>query len=123
MDGGEQDNDGSHHRRHVMFHDPTQRYFVALVHRIEAAPEEAVQPTMFLLVAAGGDNGCTSIGVRLNEMNPETRIATQMVTENSRNSRPSIPLMKSTGIKAATNEMVMETIVKPISLAPLTAAS
>ena len=56
-------------------------------------------------------------------MNPETRIATQMVTANSRKSLPSIPLMNSTGIKAATREMVMETIVKPISLAPFTAAS
>ena len=34
-----------------------------------------------------------------------------------------MPLMKSIGMKAATNEMVMETIVKPISWAPLTAAS
>ena len=60
------------------------------------------------------------MGVKLNEMKPETRIATQIVTENSRRIRPSIPLINSTGMKTLTSDIVIVTIVKPISWAPLT---
>ena len=42
---------------------------------------------------------------------------------NSRNSRPRIPPIKSTGIKTATSETVIDTIVNPISREPLSAAS
>ena len=55
------------------------------------------------------------MGVRLSETNPEIRMATTMVTENSCSSRPTIPLMNSTGMKTATSEIVIEIIVKPIS--------
>ncbi len=46
-----------------------------------------------------------------------------MVTANSCSTRPSMPPMNSTGMKTATREMVMETMVKPISREPRKAAS
>jgi hypothetical protein len=49
---------------------------------------------------------------------PETRIAVQITTANSRNSRPMIPPMNSTGMNTATSDSVIEKIVKPISRAP-----
>ena len=64
-----------------------------------------------------------SIGVRLSETNPETRMATLIVTANSRNSRPSMPPKNSTGINTATRDTVIDTIVKPISREPFNAAS
>ena len=64
-----------------------------------------------------------NIGVRLMETIPEIRMAAQMVTANSRNSRPRMPAMKRIGMKTAASESVMETIVKPISREPASAAS
>ena len=46
-----------------------------------------------------------------------------MVTANSWKSRPTSPPMKSTGMKTATSESVIERIVKPISREPSSAAS
>ena len=62
------------------------------------------------------------MGVRLSETTPETRIAAPMVTANSCKRRPRIPLMNKTGIKTAASERVIETMVNPISRAPLSAA-
>ena len=45
------------------------------------------------------------------------------VTANSRNSRPMIPPMSRIGMNTAISETVMETMVKPICLAPSSAAS
>src|SRR5258707_3110831 len=45
-----------------------------------------------------------SIGVSVTDTTPEIRIATQIVTENSRNSRPRTPPMKSTGMNTAASE-------------------
>jgi hypothetical protein len=59
-----------------------------------------------------------SIGVRVTETTPEMRMATQIVTENSRNNRPSTPPMKSTGMNTAASESVIDTMVKPISREP-----
>ena len=64
-----------------------------------------------------------SIGVRVSETKPDTRIATVMITANSCSSRPMMPPMNSTGMKTAASERVIDTIVKPISLAPISAAS
>jgi hypothetical protein len=71
----------------------------------------------------GFRNRLQSIGVRESETNPDTRIATPIVTANSWKSRPTIPPMKRTGMKTAASEIVIERIVKPISLEPLSAAS
>ncbi len=63
------------------------------------------------------------MGVRVSDTNPETRIATLMVTANSCSRRPTIPPRNSTGMKTATSEIVMDTMVNPISRAPTRAAS
>ena len=49
-------------------------------------------------------------------------MAKASVTENSRNTRPTTPLMNSSGMKAAISEMLIETTVKPIWRAPSIAA-
>ena len=63
------------------------------------------------------------MGVSVNETTPETSTAEMMVTENSCSRRPRIPPMKSTGMKTAASDKVMERIVKLISFDPLSAAS
>ncbi len=50
-------------------------------------------------------------------------MATAIVTANSRNTRPTMPPIKSTGMNTAISEKVMAMMVKPISLDPLSAAS
>ena len=45
------------------------------------------------------------------------------VSANSRNSRPTNPLMNNSGMNTAIRDKVSEMTVKPISLAPLNAAS
>ena len=62
------------------------------------------------------------MGVNVSETNPETSTATPMVTANSCRSRPRMPLMNSTGMNTAARESVMEMMVNPISLEPLSAA-
>ena len=64
-----------------------------------------------------------SIGVSVIEMMPEKMIAMMMVTANSCSSRPTMPPMKTIGMNTAARLMVMDRMVKPISLEPLTAAS
>ena len=64
-----------------------------------------------------------SMGVSVSDTKPETRMATEIVTANSRKMRPTTPPMNSTGIKTATSEKVIERMVKPISRAPCKAAS
>ena len=49
-------------------------------------------------------------------------MAAQMVTANSCSKRPTMPLMKSTGMNTAVSEMVIEMMVKPISREPMIAA-
>ena len=52
----------------------------------------------------------------------ETAIAKASVTENSRNTRPTTPLMNKSGMKAATSDTLIEITVKPIWRAPSIAA-
>ncbi len=63
------------------------------------------------------------IGVSVSESSAETPIATLSVTANSRNRRPTMPPMNKSGINTATSDTVSDTIVKPICLLPLSAAS
>src|ERR1035437_1677198 len=62
------------------------------------------------------------MGVSVNDTMAETRIVTAKVTANSRNRRPTMSPMNSSGINTAIKEMVRDTIVKPICLEPLSAA-
>ena len=63
------------------------------------------------------------MGVAVSETTMETAIATESVTANSRNSRPTMPPISSSGMNTATSEMLMVSTVKPISCAPFSAAS
>ncbi len=60
--------------------------------------------------------------MRVTETSPETMIATEMVTANSRSNRPTTPCRNSTGMNTATSETVIETIVNPTSAEPSSAA-
>ena len=62
------------------------------------------------------------IGVSVSDTAVDTAIAKASVTENSRNTRPTTPLMNSSGMKAATSEMLIEITVNPIWRAPSIAA-
>ena len=64
-----------------------------------------------------------SIGVRVSETNPDNRMAIEIVMANSKKKRPTMPPMNSTGMNTATSDSVIDSTVKPISLAPLIAAS
>src|SRR6266567_3216435 len=61
-------------------------------------------------------------GVSVNDTTPEARMATMIVTENSRKIRPSSPGMKTSGMKTAASESVIERMVKEISPALLKVA-
>ncbi len=62
------------------------------------------------------------IGVVVSEIASDTRIATDSVTANSRNSRPTMPPIISSGMNTAISEKLIDTTVKPTSRAPLSAA-
>ncbi len=62
------------------------------------------------------------IGVRVSETRADMAMAMLSVTANSRKSRPTSPPMSRMGMNTANNERVMETMVKPICFAPLSAA-
>ncbi len=63
------------------------------------------------------------IGVRVSEMIAEMAMDTAKVTANSRNSRPTMPPMTRMGMKTASRDTVIETMVNPICRAPLRAAT
>ncbi len=56
-------------------------------------------------------------------MNAEATTATVTVTANSRNRRPMMPPIASSGMNTAISEKVIDMIVKPICPAPFSAAS
>ena len=58
------------------------------------------------------------MGVVVSETTSETTMATDSVTANSRNSRPTMPPISRMGMNTAISEMLMESTVKPISRAP-----
>jgi hypothetical protein len=63
-----------------------------------------------------------TIGVSVSETTVETATAKASVSENSRNTRPTAPLMNKSGMKAAISEIEIATTVKPICRAPSSAA-
>ena len=68
-------------------------------------------------------NSAHIIGDSVSATNAETAMVIVTVTANSRNSRPTMPPISSSGMNTATSEMLIERMVKPISPAPLSAAS
>ena len=63
------------------------------------------------------------IGVRVSDTKAEITTAIDTVMANSRNRRPTMPPISRSGIKTAISEILIETMVKPISEAPRMAAS
>ena len=63
------------------------------------------------------------IGVSVSETMAETTTAMVSVSANSRNMRPTRPVMNSSGMNTAISDSVSEITVKPISRAPRSAAS
>ncbi len=53
-------------------------------------------------------------GVRVSDTSPEARMATTMVTANSRKMRPTRPDMNTSGMNTAASDTVIETMVKLI---------
>ena len=86
-----------------------------LVHALGGLVEAALRR----LGAWRAGSGCESIGVSVSDTNPDTRIATPIVTANSWNSFPMIPPMKRIGMNTAASDSVIETIVNPTSVAPV----
>src|SRR5205807_3896967 len=70
----------------------------------------------------GFNNRAHISGVSVSETMPEAKIAITMVMANSRKMRPTNPDMKTSGMKTAASEIVIDMIVKLISLALLMAA-
>ena len=62
------------------------------------------------------------IGTSVSETTAEIRMVIASVTANSRNRRPTTSLMNSSGISTAISDTVSEMMVKPIWVAPLSAA-
>jgi hypothetical protein len=63
------------------------------------------------------------IGTRVSETTAEIRIVIASETANSRNRRPTTSPMNSSGIRTAIKDTVSEMMVKPIWVAPLSAAA
>ncbi len=63
------------------------------------------------------------VGERVRATNADTAMVMVMVMANSRNSRPMMPPISSSGMNTATSETLMDMMVKPISPAPLRVAS
>ena len=59
------------------------------------------------------------VGVSVSDTSAEIATAIDSVTENSRNSRPTMPPMNRIGMNTAISDTVIDTIVKPICLAPV----
>ena len=63
------------------------------------------------------------IGVSVSETTAESTTAMVSVSANSRNMRPTRPVMNKSGMNTAIRDNVSEITVKPISRAPCNAAS
>src|SRR5579863_10286101 len=62
------------------------------------------------------------MGVRVSDTKAEKMMVTASVTANSRNRRPTISAMNSSGMSTAMSETVNDTMVNPISADPVKAA-
>jgi hypothetical protein len=82
-----------------------------------AAPRKGRRPCW------GFRNLAHIIGVVVSDTTSDTRMAIDNVTANSRNSRPTIPPINRIGMNTATSEVLIDKTVKPISLAPRSAAA
>ena len=82
------------------------------------ASADARDAARVLLASPGAACRPHIIGVRVSETTADTTTATDSVTENSLNSRPTTPVMNSSGMNTAISDTVSDTMVKPICAAP-----
>ena len=109
-------------RRRLMLQHPLQRSPVKCDDSLEHALRQLEEPAL-LGFGLWRSNREHIIGVSVSETTAETRIVTLRVMANSRNSRPTMSPMNSSGISTAISEIVSDMIVNPICSAPLRAAS
>ena len=62
------------------------------------------------------------IGVKVSDTSAETMIVAVTVIANSRNSRPISPDIRNSGMNTAISDALIDTMVKPISAEPSSAA-
>ena len=91
--------------------------------RLEAPLRGPVEPALLVPRACACRSRAHIIGVSVSDTTAEIRMVTASVTANSRNSRPTMSPMNSSGISTAISETVSETMVKPICSEPFSAAS
>ena len=122
---GEHDQRQGHHQhQRLVAEHPAQ---AAVIGGAASASKNALGRAVEAVLARTRSRGVRNrehiIGVRVSETKAETTTATLTVIANSRNSRPMMPPMNSSGMNTAISEKVIETMVKPICPAPLIAAS
>ena len=91
-----------------------QRSVVAVDDPLEPALDGAIESSLLGLVSCDCSSFEHIIGVSVRETSAETRMVTLSVTANSRNRRPTMSPMNSSGINTAISETVSETMVNPI---------
>jgi hypothetical protein len=95
---------------------------VQLEQAVEAAFDGTVQRPCCSPSWPGFNRRADIIGVSVSDTNADTKIDTAIVTANSLNRLPKMPPKNRNGTNTATKEIVIETIVKPISLVASSAA-
>ena len=108
--------------RHAVAQRPAQPALVEGEHRVEGPLRRAVEPPVLRRRAPGRSMREHIIGVSVSDTSADIATATLSVTANSRKRRPTMPPMSRMGTKTARSETVIETMVKPICSAPLSAA-
>ena len=108
-----------HQRQRLMSQHPPERFFVPAQNEIESALAQRGTESRASLRSCGRSRRAHIIGVVVSEITSDIRIATDSVTANSRNRRPTIPPISRMGMNTAISEMLMDITVKPISPAPL----
>ena len=102
---------------------PLEAAAVALDHAVDEAVEYARQRGCCLASRPWRSMREHIIGVSVSDTIAETTTAMVSVSANSRNMRPTRPVMNSSGMNTAISDSVSEMTVKPISRAPSSAAS
>jgi len=87
---------------------------------LKGALEEQVKATM--PVRRARMKRAAIMGASVSDTMAETAIDATTVMANSRKTRPMKPSIMSSGMKAPISDMLIDTTVKPISRAPLSAA-
>ena len=105
-------------RRALALQHPQQRAVIELDHAVDAAADCGKPGDRRIPRRACFSSREHIIGVSVSETTAEITTAMVRVSANSRNMRPTSPVMNSSGMNTAISDTVSEITVKPISLAP-----